>query len=755
MAKANRPSVEPFAGSLDHLLAELERIDLLIRSRVAAFRACQPGDEQFRGLYVSEQQVDALLAAPLGKPAWLGTDATDAADAKARASLDTRLAELARRNAERKRLALEAGTGLRLERLRNLFGLDETDVDVLLVCLAVELDTRYEKLYAYLQDDVTRTRPSIDLVLTLLVPEPMQRIAERERFAAGAPLRAVHLLELFDDPARVSPPFIGKALKADARIVAFLLGSDRLDARVAPYVELHDGGPNLGALLLDDDTKRGLLGLLRNAAGADRKDASTGDAANDMRFVMHLQGPHGSGRRAVAGALCHERHQPLLAVDLERLVADGGTGLASSPQFELIDREARLAGAALYWNGFDTLLAAGRESELGACLRVVSGARGPSFLAGELPWFESGALGDARFIDVRLQRPSVPTRIELWQKAAAAQKVDAVQLDIVGVATKFRFTPGQIAESMHTAASLAAWRDPEHARIASQDLYDACRAHSNRTLSTLAQKITPRFNWNDIVLPADRLQQLREICNHIKYRNQVFNQWGFDAKLASSKGLSFLFAGPSGTGKTMAAGIIAAELGLDLYKIDLSLVISKFIGETEKNLGKIFDEAETANSILFFDEADSLFGKRSEVKDSHDRYANIEVGYLLQRIEEYEGIAILATNFRRNMDEAFVRRLQFTVDFPLPGEDDRFRMWSGILPQDAPRDPALDLALMAKRYTLTGGNIRNVALAAAFLAADDGDMIRMTHLIAATQREYQKMGKLVGDRDFEHTPASS
>jgi SpoVK/Ycf46/Vps4 family AAA+-type ATPase len=184
-------------------------------------------------------------------------------------------------------------------------------------------------------------------------------------------------------------------------------------------------------------------------------------------------------------------------------------------------------------------------------------------------------------------------------------------------------------------------------------------------------------------------------------------------------------------------------------------VISKFIGETEKNLGKIFDEAETANSILFFDEADSLFGKRSEVKDSHDRYANIEVGYLLQRIEEYEGIAILATNFRRNMDEAFVRRLQFTVDFPLPGEDDRFRMWSGILPQDAPRDPALDLALMAKRYTLTGGNIRNVALAAAFLAADDGDMIRMTHLIAATQREYQKMGKLVGDRDFEHTPASS
>ncbi|WP_374729457.1 ATP-binding protein [Caballeronia calidae] len=469
---------------------------------------------------------------------------------------------------------------------------------------------------------------------------------------------------------------------------------------------------------------------------------------------MHLQGPRGSGRRAVARGLCHERRQALFIVDLERLVADAGPELASAPHFELIDREARLAGAALCWRGFDTLLAAGRESELRACLRIVKRARGMSFLAGESPWFESGALGDARFVNVRLQRPAVPARIDLWQKAAAKHEAEAAQLDIVGVATKFRFTPGQIEASMHTAASLAAWRDPEHARIASQDLYDACRAHSNRTLSTLAQKVTPRFGWNDIVLPADRIRQLREICNHIKYRNRVFNEWGFDAKLASSKGLSFLFAGPSGTGKTMAAAIIAAELGLDLYKIDLSLVISKFIGETEKNLAKIFDEAETANSILFFDEADSLFGKRSEVKDSHDRYANIEVGYLLQRIEEYEGIAILATNFRRNMDEAFVRRLQFTVDFPLPGEADRYRMWTGILPESTPRDPALDLAMMAKRYTLTGGNIRNVALAAAFLAADDSDMIRMTHLIAATQREYQKMGKLVGERDFEADASS-
>jgi SpoVK/Ycf46/Vps4 family AAA+-type ATPase len=198
----------------------------------------------------------------------------------------------------------------------------------------------------------------------------------------------------------------------------------------------------------------------------------------------------------------------------------------------------------------------------------------------------------------------------------------------------------------------------------------------------------------------------------------------------------------------MSADIIAGELGLDLYKIDLSNVVSKYIGETEKNLSRIFDEAETSNAILFFDEADALFGKRSEVKDSHDRYANIETGYLLQRMEEHEGIVILASNFRKNMDEAFIRRLHFTVEFPFPSEEDRLRIWENVWPDTAPRDPALDFAFLARRFQITGGNIRNIALSAAFLAADDEGIVKMQHLIRATQREYQKMGKLVSDSDF-------
>jgi ATP-dependent 26S proteasome regulatory subunit len=729
-------SMTHYKTSLEHLLARLEQIDLMIRSQVARFRGVQLEDEQFRGLYVSEEQVDALLAAPLGMPAWLLDPSPEAAQ----------LAAVARRIAERESATIEAGIELRLAKLAAIFSLDPLDIDILLVCLAVELDTRYEKLYAYLQDDVTRTCPSIELVLTLIVRDPLQRIAAREHFLADAPLRRGRLIGVFDDASRTLPPFIGKLLRMDERIVSYLLGSNVPDARIESCLWIEAPRHGLNELVLAASTLRGLKAL------AHRKN-------RDAAIAVHLQGPAGAGKRTLARAVCHECGSQFLCVDASRLLACADNDLDA--QFALVAREARLLDAALYIEGFDILLAREQHAALHACLAAVESV-GLSFLAGETSWLPGSTLRGVRFFAVALARPDIPERMRLWRRTAHAHGAAPDALDLEGVATKFRFTPGQIDDSWRSAMSLAQWRakDPqaaEHvsAQVTSQDLYDACRLNSNRTLTALAQKVTPRFTWNDIVLPADRIAQLREICNHIKYRNRVFNEWGFEQKLASSKGLTFLFAGPSGTGKTMAAGIIANELGLDLYKIDLSLVVSKFIGETEKNLARIFDEAETANAILFFDEADSLFGKRSDVKDSHDRYANIEVGYLLQRIEEYEGIAILATNFRRNMDEAFVRRLQFTVDFPLPTENDRHRMWMAILPEHTPRDPDLDLALMARRYNLTGGNIRNIALAAAFLAADDGDVVRMGHLISATQREYQKMGKLVGDGEFTHALTSA
>jgi SpoVK/Ycf46/Vps4 family AAA+-type ATPase len=241
---------------------------------------------------------------------------------------------------------------------------------------------------------------------------------------------------------------------------------------------------------------------------------------------------------------------------------------------------------------------------------------------------------------------------------------------------------------------------------------------------------------------------LREICVQVRHRRTVLEAWGFDKHLAMGKGVNVLFAGQSGTGKTMAAEIIAADLGLELYKVDLSGMVSKYIGETEKNLDKVFTAAREANAILFFDEADALFGKRSEVKDAHDRYANIEVGYLLQKMEEYDGVVILATNLRKNLDDAFIRRLHVAIDFPFPEEPDRMRIWRKVFPPDAPLADDVDLVYLAKQFKLAGGNIRNIALLAAYLSAEDGTTIGMPQIVRAIKREYQKLGKLITETEF-------
>ncbi|MEJ2212040.1 MAG: ATP-binding protein [Anaerolineae bacterium] len=316
---------------------------------------------------------------------------------------------------------------------------------------------------------------------------------------------------------------------------------------------------------------------------------------------------------------------------------------------------------------------------------------------------------------------------------------------IPALASQFVLTTGQIRDAVASARDRAAQRGEAPNR---HDLLAAARAHSNPRLSTLARKIVPRYTWDDIVLPDDALALLHEIVATVRQRPLVLETWGVGHKLASSPGVTMLFSGEPGTGKTMAAEVMANELGLDLYKIDLSTVVSKYIGETEKNLERIFEEAQSSNAILFFDEADAIFGKRSEVKDAHDRYANIEISYLLQRMEAYEGVTILATNLRANLDEAFTRRLQFAVDFPFPDEGNRLRIWRTLFPPDVPREPELDFGLLARRFKLAGGNIRNILVSAAYLAASDGGRVGMKHLLHGTRRELQKMGRLVNERDL-------
>ncbi|MGR9086238.1 MAG: ATP-binding protein [Gammaproteobacteria bacterium] len=719
-----------FIDSTNHLLAELERIDLLIRVQVARARQFYSQDEQFRGLYISEEELNALLVQPAGRPRWLPQANGDAAQP------NPSLQALKHQIAQKKQSSAERGIELRLDALQRIFRLSDLECDMVLICLAIELDLRYERFYAYLQDDVTKKKPGIELTLNLLCDSVPEKLTGLISFYQDSPLLKHDLISIVAEPAQPEQPLMAQSLKLSDRVVHYLIGSNAIDERLCAFASVSKPGRrnSVGVHRIDRDVLSKLDNLLKSDWGG-------------KSVLICLINADDQRKRCIAEILSNGRGLSLLVVNLERLIASVGS-TDSEKEFRLILREALLQRAAIFWSDFDSALDPANREFLNCFVRHGEHFPGVSFLSSRIGWLPPGELRAMSYLQVELPGLTSGERRRIWSDALGPDIASDGQDDIPALASKFKLTGGQIQDAAATAKSLALWDDANNGRIGRKHLYEACRRHSNQKLSSLARKIPSKYTWNDIVLPPDRNEQLREICNHVKYRDRVLHEWGFARKLAMGKGLSVLFAGPSGTGKTMAADIIAGELGLDLYKIDLSTVVSKYIGETEKNLSRIFAEAETSNAILFFDEADALFGKRSEVKDARDRYANIETGYLLQRMEEHEGVVILASNFRKNMDEAFVRRLHFTVEFPFPGEEDRRRIWEGVWPEAVPRDPDLDLGFLAGRFQVTGGNIRNIALSAAFLAADEGGLVEMAHIVRATQREYQKMGKIVSEVDF-------
>jgi SpoVK/Ycf46/Vps4 family AAA+-type ATPase len=722
--------MEGYENSLGHLLEELRRIDLLIRLRVLELRTKGQGTlDELRGLCIQEEEIDALLAETDPLQAKMGIEPS-----QLKPHLD-HLAALEARIAKKKAVSLQEGAVLRLERLKELFQLSSFEVDALLICLAPELDLRYEKLYAYLQDDVTKKRSSVGLMLDLLCPSFEAKLAARQAFAPIAPLIWHRVLTVFAEVPERHSPLLTHFLKVDERIVQYLLGSDQTDARLLPFIRGSEPQVTWWDLILPEDVK-GCLEDLLEWYGAVRVPARPSDDRSEG-LILYFQGPAGVGKQATAEALCRDLGIPLLVIDTARLLQGD---LPFETAARLLFREALLQQAALYFDRFDLLLA--EDDKLRRCRETVieelERLSGLTFLAGQTGW-EPEALHRKALIRVDLPVPPYALRKQLWEAALNGRAPS--NLDLGTLANRFRLSGGQIRDVVTTARNLALWRDPGNGHLTGEDLYDACRAHSNQKLRTLAHKVEPKYTWDDIVLPSDQVAQLREICSQAKFRHIVYGEWGFDQKLSLGKGLNVLFSGPPGTGKTMAAEVIANELHLDLYKIDLPQVVSKYIGETEKNLDRIFTAAEHANAILFFDEADALFGKRSEVKDAHDRYANIEVGYLLQKMEEYEGIAILATNLRSHMDEAFVRRMQGIVEFPFPDEDHRRRIWEVVFPREAPLGDDVDSGVLAREVKLAGGNIKNIALAAAFYAAEYGGVIRMMHLVRAARREHQKLGR--------------
>lgn len=620
------------------------------------------------------------------------------------------------------------------------YNLSSFDLDLILITLATELDSRYEKIFAYLQDDITCKRPSVDLALNLLCPSAVDRESRRAHFAADAPLIKNNLLQIIPDPDH-SRSSLACQLKLEDGVINLLLGSRSLDRRLTPFCQLIDPVITLADVPISTGLKRALQTLVARARNESLK--------------LHFHGRCGTGKRQAAEALAAKTNSALLVVDVEHahsIAADFELTL------KLVFREACFRNAILYLENFDALLGEAQAVSDRPFLKALNEDSRTIILASEKPLAQV-AHRSMKIYEMHFPVQDFTGRRTCWEETLREHDVtlDAEVLD--ALAGSFHLPCGEIVTAVRAAIDLdglrAAGETPSEtlpqrsARPTANDLFASARARLNHNLASFSRKIEPQYDWADIVLPPDQLSLLREICDRYKYQQVVYGEWGFDRKLSLGKGLNALFSGHPGTGKTMAAEVIASRLHLDLYKIDLSQVVSKYVGETEKSLNRIFREAQDSSSILFFDEADALFGKRTEVKDSHDRYANIEVSYLLQKMEEYDGIAILATNLRQNIDEAFLRRMQFIVEFPFPDEEHRRRIWGVIFPEVAPIASDVDFDLLARVIKLAGGNIKSIGLAAAFYAASDGRVIRQEHLIHAARREFQKLGRNWNERDWK------
>jgi ATP-dependent 26S proteasome regulatory subunit len=716
-------SLEVFLGTENglnwqYLLAELARIDVLIQREVHCWQlAGQDPQDDFRGLYVSDAAVQALLELPFGTNWGHSVRLSDEENDK----WNHLLTNATRFSEKLLKRASKSGKILRLTHLANVFKLSRFDLDVLLICIAPALDLRYERLYGYLQDDITHKRPGVNLVLNLLCDHSSDRWVKLNRFADSQPLFKYRLLERAAEQSLYKTPLLNQSLAVDETIVNWLMGNYQLSAGLGSQATLQLPSSNMEDKFLAGEGLHHINISLTHPP------------------ILAFYGPDLDGQVAAARCIASDHGRPLLMVNLSIAKEEE---LAQESVIDLALRDALLIGAIPCLIGWDTC----QEEKRSFSNLLMKCCLFPELiiLAGRNSWQASGLERERPIHWIEFPIPAFNQRRELWNYYLSHNQ-PTESMNLFGLAGQFQLTSGQIRDAFTAARDMAL---QQGRLIENQDVFAAARHYSNPKLIGLAHKLVPRYTWSDIVLPEDQIDQLKEIVATVRGRSIVLDEWKIGQKLASSRGVTILFSGPPGTGKTMAAEVIAGELSLDLFKIDLSTIVSKYIGETEKNLEHIFSEAETSNAILFFDEADALFGKRSEVRDSHDRYANIEISYLLQRMEAYDGVTILATNLRSNLDESFTRRLQFSVDFPFPTEVYRLRIWRTLFPAEVPRDADLDLPGMANRFKLAGGNIRNIIIGAAYLAAFDGGKVCMEHLLHSTRRELQKMGRLIGDEDL-------
>jgi hypothetical protein len=598
--------------------------------------------------------------------------------------------------------------------LRRKLGLSEFELDIVVLCAAMELDTSIALQCARAQGEPSRPYPTFALALSLF------RAAAWEALSPESPLRRWRVIEVGQHSGQ---PLTVSALRIDEWVLNYLKGLDYLDDRLAPLMSRIAPSPATSLPPSQHDAAEEILERLRAAP------------RNDKPPVVQLAGVDDTSKQRVCALVCQA-----LGAEAWRLPWNAApAALSELDTFaRLWRRQSLLQPVALYIDLQGAESESAQSAHLAAVTRLLAQLDGLVFIGSREPW--TGLSGPAFTVDVA--KPLPAEQKAAWLAAVGEDGAVAAP----ALAAQFSLNVDDI--DTIARATLA---EPDHDAPLEERLWDACLSATRPRLDTLAQRIEPKVSWDDIVLPATESKLLHQIADQVGKRALVYQDWGFDKKNSRGLGINALFAGESGTGKTMAAEVIASHLRLNLYRIDLSAVVSKYIGETEKNLRRLFDAAEDGGAMLFFDEADALFGKRSEVKDSHDRFANIEINYLLQRMESFGGLAILATNQKSALDPAFMRRLRFIVNFPFPGQNERRSIWQKAFPAETPVQD-LDFDRLAK-LNLTGGHIALIALNAAFVAANQGSAVTMPVVLDAARTEYRKLERPIHEPDFRWPPA--
>jgi ATP-dependent 26S proteasome regulatory subunit len=651
------------------------------------------------------------LRAPPGTPTavdWIVAGGAGEPPCPSTAKLDGEIAELARALAACEERMRAAGRPAALRMVAELANLGPLETALLLMAAAPAIDGAFALAYAQLQGGSGHGCATLQLALAIELEDSGARLLAHDVLMPARPLRALRLIDAEPDARE---PVLTRALSVDERMADYLRGANRIDERVERMLAPPPAAP-----------------ASASSEQAGHAAAALIAAQPATWMTVNLIGRIGRGAEQAARVACESLGLTPRLLDTARLAALSPPDRAEL--LALLGRDALLAGIALV---VDTRGIQAASEQAAVVDELIATVAATLFIVSAERW-----PGDRGIATVQVPGPSREEQRQLWCTALNGHATQ-IECEIDAIVQQFNLGGPAIAGIVERAVRAGL-------SISAESLWRACREQTGMALDELACRLSPCYGWDDIILPDDVRAQLRELAGQVCQRGRVYERWGFGAQLTRGRGITALFAGTSGTGKTMAAEILAADLALDLYRVDLAGVVSKYIGETEKNLRRVFEAAEHSGAILFFDEADTLFGTRTEVRDSHDRYANLEVNYLLQRMEDYSGLAILATNRRSALDTAFLRRLRCVIEFPFPNADDRRRIWERVFPADAPTE-RLELACLS-RLDLSGGNIRSIAINAAFLAATDGAPIGMTHVMRAAAREYVKLSKPISLGEF-------